>query len=116
MHPMTTWTRPPGAATWSPTGRCTRPGCLGAAPAGAGLHGAEDAVATQDTVTQLVAAIRLVRQLIPAACAVKLGAHDYHRPGKPDCDQDDSDAKQALVSGLVNDALAVLAAVAYAEQ
>jgi len=76
----------------------------------------EDAVATQDTVTQLVAAIRRVRRLIPAARAVKLDAHDYDRPGKPDCDQDDSDAKQALVSGLVNDALAVLAAVAYAEQ
>ncbi len=72
----------------------------------------EDAVATQDTVTQLVAAIRRVRRLIPAAHAVKLGAHDYDRPGKPDCDWDDSDAKQALVSGLVNDALAVLAAVA----
>jgi hypothetical protein len=39
----------------------------GAAPAGVGLHGAEDAVATQDTVTQLVAAIRRVRRLIPAA-------------------------------------------------
>jgi hypothetical protein len=46
----------------------------------------EDAVATQDTVTQLVAAIRRVRRLIPAARAVKLGAHDYDRPGKPDCD------------------------------
>jgi hypothetical protein len=87
-------------------------GAGGAAPAGAGLHGAEDAVATQDTVTQLVAAIRRVRRLIPAARAVKLGAHDYDRPGKPDCDWDDSDAKQALVSGLVNDALAVLAVVA----
>ena len=87
-------------------------GAWGAAPAGVGLHGAEDAVATQDTVTQLVAAIRRVRRLIPAARAVKLGAHDYDRPGKPDCDWDDSDAKQALVSGLVNDALAVLAAVA----
>jgi hypothetical protein len=75
----------------------------------------EDAVATQDTVTQLVAAIRRVRRLIPAARAVKLDAHDYDGPGKPDCDQDDSDAKQALVSGLVNDAPAVLAAVAYAE-
>ena len=75
----------------------------------------EDAVATQDTVTQLVAAIRRVRRLIPAARAVKLGAHDYDRPGKPDCDWDDSDAKQALVSGLVNDVLAVLAAVADAE-
>jgi len=58
----------------------------------------EDALATQDTVTQLVAAIRRVRQLIPAARAVKLGAHDYDGPGKPDCDWDDSDAKQALVS------------------
>ena len=58
----------------------------GAAPAGVGLHGAEDAVATQDTVIQLVAAIRRVRRLIPAARAVKLGAHDYDRPGKPDCD------------------------------
>ena len=46
----------------------------------------EDAVATQATVTQLVAAIRRVRRLIPAARAVKLGAHDYDRPGKPDCD------------------------------
>jgi hypothetical protein len=72
----------------------------------------EDAVATQDTVTQLVAAIRRVRRLISAARAVELGVHDYDRPGKPDCDWDDSDAKQALVSGLVNDALAVLAAVA----
>jgi hypothetical protein len=71
----------------------------------------EDAVATQDTVTQLVAAIRRVRRLLPQARAVKLGAHDDDRPGKPDCDWDDSDAKQALVSGLVNDALAVLAAV-----
>ena len=71
----------------------------------------EDAVATQDTVTQLVAAIRRVRRLVPAIGEVELGAHDYDRPGKPDCDWDDPDAKRALVSGLVNDALAVLAAV-----
>jgi Transposase DDE domain/Transposase domain (DUF772) len=72
----------------------------------------EDAVATQDTVTQLVAAIRRVRRLLPQARAVKLGAHDYDRPGKPVCAWDDPQATQALVSGLVNDALAVLAAVA----
>jgi hypothetical protein len=72
----------------------------------------EDAVATQDTVTQLVAAIRRVRRLVPGAREVKLAAHDYERPGKPDCAWDDLQAKQALVSGLVNDALAVLAAVA----
>jgi IS5 family transposase len=71
-----------------------------------------DAVATQDTVTQLVAAIRRVRRLVPQARAVELAGHDYDRPGKPECAWDDLEAKQALVSGLVNDALAVLAAVA----
>jgi hypothetical protein len=75
----------------------------------------EDAVATQDTVTQLVAAIRRVRRLIPQAREVAVDAHDYDRPGKPECAWDDPQAKQALVSGLVNDALAVLAAAADAE-
>jgi hypothetical protein len=42
-------------------------------------------------------------------------AHDYDRPGKPDCAWDDPEATQALVSGLVNDALALLAAVAEVE-
>jgi hypothetical protein len=70
-----------------------------------------DAVATQDTVTQLVAAIRRVRRLIPKAREVELSAHDYERPGKPVCAWDDPQARQALVSGLVNDALAVLEAV-----
>src|SRR6266496_2657861 len=74
-----------------------------------------DAVATQDTVTQLVAAIRRVRRLVGQARAVELTAHDYDRPGKPDCAWDDSQATQALVSGLVNDALALLAAVADVE-
>ena len=36
----------------------------------------DDAVATQDTVTQLVAAVRRVRRLVPAAAALTLGAHD----------------------------------------
>jgi hypothetical protein len=72
----------------------------------------EDAVATQDTVTQLIAAIRRVRRLLPRARQVEVGAHDYDRPGKPECAWDDPQARQALVSGLVNDALAVLAAVA----
>jgi Transposase domain (DUF772) len=39
----------------------------------------EDAVATQDTVTQLVAAIRRVRRLLPQAREVELSAHDYDR-------------------------------------
>jgi hypothetical protein len=75
----------------------------------------EDAVATQDTVTQLVAAVRRVRRLVPEARGVELAAHDYDRPGKPDCAWDDPAATQALVSGLVNDALALLAAVAGAD-
>ena len=75
----------------------------------------DDAVATQDTVTQLVAAIRRVRRLLPGARAVELSAHDYDRPGKPVCAWDDPQARQALVSGLVGDALAVLAAVTNVE-
>jgi hypothetical protein len=74
-----------------------------------------DAVATQDTVTQLVAAIRRVRRLVGQARQVELTAHDYDRQGKPVCAWDDPQARQALVSGLVNDALAVLEAVADAE-
>src|SRR5918994_7867273 len=72
----------------------------------------EDAVATQDTVTQLVAANCRVRRLVPQARGVELGAHDYDRMGKPECAWDDPQATRALVSGLVSDALAVLAAVA----
>ncbi len=73
-----------------------------------------DAV-TQDTVTQLVAAIGRVRRLVWAAREVEVGAHDDDRAGKPACAWDDPDARQALVSGLVNDALAVPAAVEGAE-
>jgi transposase len=69
----------------------------------------DDAVATQDTVTQLVAAIRRVRRLVPAAAALELAAHDYdHDPGKPACAWDDAEARDRLVSALVTDALAVL--------
>jgi hypothetical protein len=42
---------------------------------------------------------------------MELSAHDDDRPGKPQCAWDDLQAKQALVSGLVNDALVVLEAV-----
>ena len=73
----------------------------------------DDAVATQDTVTQLVAAIRKVARVVPGAGAViaAMCTLDYGRPGKPPIDWDDPAAKQALVSGLVNDALAVLEAL-----
>jgi hypothetical protein len=72
-----------------------------------------DAVATQDTVTQLVAAIRRVRREVPGAAeqiAAVCGGHDYSKPGKPKIDWDDPAAKDALVSALVNDANAVVAA------
>jgi IS5 family transposase len=72
----------------------------------------DDAVATQDTVTQLIAAIRRARRVIPAAAAVTVTAHDYDHAGKPTIAWDDPVAKDALVSGLVNDALVILAALA----
>jgi IS5 family transposase len=71
----------------------------------------DDAVATQDTVTQLIAAIRRVRRLVPETTALLLTAHDYTSPGKPRIAWDDQEARHALVTGLVNDARAVLAAV-----
>jgi IS5 family transposase len=70
----------------------------------------DDAVATQDTVTQLISAIRRARRVIPAAAAVPVVAHDYDRAGKPAIAWDDSVAKEALISGLVNDARAILVA------
>jgi hypothetical protein len=74
----------------------------------------EDAVATQDTVTQLVAAIRKAGRLVPGAAElipVTCSGHDYSRPGRPVIDWDDPQAKDALVSALVNDALALLEAL-----
>src|SRR6266702_3042171 len=71
----------------------------------------DDAVATQDTVTQLMAAMRKVARVVPGAAEVIAGVCvlDYSKPGKPGIDWDDPQAKDALVSDLVNDALAVLA-------
>jgi Transposase DDE domain/Transposase domain (DUF772) len=73
----------------------------------------DDAVATQDTVTQLVAAIRRVARVVAGGGEVigRVCGLDYARPGKPDIDWDDPHAKEALVSDLVNDALAVLEAL-----
>jgi hypothetical protein len=73
-----------------------------------------DAVATQDTVTQLVSAIRKVAREVPGAAgqiAAVCTGHDYSRPGKPAIDWDDPAAKDALVSALVTDATAVVAAL-----
>jgi len=70
----------------------------------------DDAVATQDTVTQLVAAMRRVARVVAGAAEViaAVCTLDYSNAGKPDIDWDDPAAKRALVSDLVNDALAVL--------
>jgi IS5 family transposase len=69
----------------------------------------DDAVATQDTVTQLIAAIRRVRRVVPGAKDIFLSAHDYETSGKPLIAWDDPVAKAALVDGLVTDALSLLA-------
>ena len=70
----------------------------------------DDAVATMDTVSQLVAAMRKVARVVDGAgeAIAAVCKLDYSRPGKPDIDWDDPAAKEALVSDLVNDALAVL--------
>jgi IS5 family transposase len=75
-----------------------------------------DAVATQDTVTQLRAAIRktltaLDRSGGPLAAQVRAVLRrddDYATAGKPPCDWDDGAAREALVDDLVKDALAAL--------
>src|SRR5512142_1137074 len=74
----------------------------------------DDAVATQDTVTQLMAAMRKAARVVPGAAGVIAGACrlDYSQPGKPGIDWDDPAARDKLVSGLVEDALAVLAVLA----
>ncbi|HZD17598.1 MAG TPA: IS1182 family transposase [Actinomycetota bacterium] len=70
----------------------------------------DDAVATQDTVTQLTSQIRRVRREVPGAASVEVHAHDYDAGAKPVIAWDDPVAKAQLVSALVNDALAVLGA------
>ena len=74
----------------------------------------DDAVATQDTVTQLIAVIRKVAREVPGAAAVvaaRCTAHDYCDPGKPKIAWDDAQAREVLVDALVRDALALLEAV-----
>src|SRR5437764_9998135 len=66
-----------------------------------------DAVATQDTVTQLIAAIRRVGREVPGAAAVIAAhctGHDYGDPGKPAIAWDDEQARAGLVDALVTDA------------
>lgn len=68
-----------------------------------------DAVATQDTVTQLRSAIRKALMLLQgtnlgAKVRLALQRHDdYLTPGKPPCDWEDPTAREALVDALVGD-------------
>lgn len=72
----------------------------------------DDAVSTQDTVMQLVTAIRRVRREISQAKDVSLIAHDYDNDaGKPVCAWDDPPARQALVTALVADAQRLIQAL-----
>ena len=74
----------------------------------------EDAVAIQDTMTQLIGAIRRVRRDVPGGSAVvaeHCNAHDYDDPGKPAIDWRDAAARDQLLDALVNDAHRVLAAL-----
>ena len=67
----------------------------------------DDAVATQDTVTQLISAIRKVRRVVPEAALVPLEVAT-DEGGKPVIEWSDTSARNALVTGLVHDAEAVL--------
>lgn len=72
----------------------------------------DDAVIRQDAIMQLVAQIRRVRRLIPAAKALQLVAHDYDNdPGKPACAWNDRTDIDRVVTELVNDANTVLASL-----
>jgi DDE family transposase/transposase-like protein DUF772 len=78
----------------------------------------DDAVATQDTITQLIAAMRRVRREVPEAAeliASRCHGHDWDDPGKPAIAWDDKQAREALVSALVNDANTVIDALGDAE-
>lgn len=79
-----------------------------------------DAVATQDTVTQLRAAIRKLLMVLDnfgiheVATAVRAALRrddDYATPGKPPCDWDDPAAREQLVDELVRDCTGALGAL-----
>lgn len=73
----------------------------------------DDAVTRQDTVTQLVAQIRVVRRLVPQARALGLTAHDYEGPArKPACAWNDPTDIERVVTALVHDAQLILDTVA----
>src|ERR1039458_2714845 len=69
----------------------------------------DDAVATQDTVTQLISAIRRVRVAVPEAALVTLASAN-DQGTKPVIEWSDTLARNALITSLVHDADAVLCA------
>jgi hypothetical protein len=77
-----------------------------------------DAVATQDTVTQLRAGIRKLLMLLQGTnlgvkVRLALQRHDnYLTPGKPPCDWDDAAAREELVEALVRDVKMAVAVTA----
>lgn len=73
-----------------------------------------DAVATQDTVTLIRSAIRALLRIVDDKLGAELRSgckrdDDYIAAGKPSCDWDDAEAREALVDALARDAYAVLA-------
>jgi hypothetical protein len=72
-----------------------------------------DAVATQDTVTMIRSAIRLLLQsagaLVGPLRAALQRDDDYTSAGKPTCDWDDAAARESLVDALARDGYALLA-------
>ncbi len=70
----------------------------------------DDAVIRQDAIMQLVAQIRRVRRVVPAARALAVTGHDYDGDtGKPVCAWNDRADIDRVVTELVNDALTILA-------
>ncbi|MFK5634928.1 IS1182 family transposase [Ornithinimicrobium sp. LYQ103] len=85
----------------------------------------DDAVARQDTITQLIASIRRVARDVGGAAEVvtthctrlaQVTGQDYTVTGKPRIAWDDEAAREELVTALVNDALALLTALDAAHQ
>ena len=74
----------------------------------------DDAVATQDTVTQIISAVRRAKLAVPSLDAVEL-RHDYTVVGKPVIDWSERAERDGIVSVLVNDAIDLLDAIGEAE-
>jgi transposase len=74
----------------------------------------DDAVATQDTVTQIISAVRRAKLALPELDRVAL-RHDYAVVGKPVIDWSEREERDGVVTLLVKDAIDLLDAVGEAE-